>query len=428
MPTKHCQKPSKLKLPNLHRLAKRSSLIIRNSAHFCPSVFLMSLIKATLSGKASLNDLVQNMSKALPGMTKQSLWKRFSPKSTEFLCSVLGELMEERLNPIRKTLRNASIERLIVEDSTHLMMGKGNVKNFPSYGNQHTKTSGVKINLAYDLLSGGCITSTLEPALNPDNKIGQTLLQHIKKGDLVMRDLGYFVMHCFKDIQCLGAHWVSRIPKACYVVDNHGRHLKEVLKKRKQDIIDMRVFIGTESPLECRLVAVRANVEVATERKRKRRAYAQRMKKKLCPIGLLFDEWHIIITSLSEEQAGVSELMTLYTCRWSVELQFRGFKSRYNLEPVLMKTTGEHIHKAIILAAMIAHQITLKLWNAYYTILEHHGKLLSIEKMMASVADYLGEMRTIVQIHLYKPDIRHLSYETRKKNSALVNKCFFPLN
>ena len=70
-------------------------------------------------------------------------------------------------------------------------MPKANADYFPAHGNHHGKTAGVKIDFAYDLLTGNIIAHSLEQATMQDKSIGKEAIAELKPGSLVLRDMGY---------------------------------------------------------------------------------------------------------------------------------------------------------------------------------------------------------------------------------------------
>lgn len=423
----HANPSSKLSLPDCQRFAKETFLVQRESHKFCPEVFLLALIKSVTLGETSLRKITRLLSFALPQMTRQSLWARFTTRSTAFLSAVLHDLMEQRLEPVRGVLLSAEIKRVIVEDSTALVMGKGNAENFPAHGNAYGQTAGLKVDLAYDLLSGQCVSHTLEKATEQDRAIGNESLHAILPGDLVLRDMGYFKIPCFIDIEQMGAHWLSRLPLNCNAQSLEGQSLDSLLKKSKKAVVEMEVLLGDSHQHRCRLVAVRADGKIVQEKRRKRRLAAKTKGRLPSPKGLIRDGWHIMVTSLNPDEATAQELATLYTARWAIELQFRGIKSSMNLQHALKPITGTHQHYALVLAAMIAHQLTLQVWNIYYGVLEKEGRILSLEKLISDLLLYLTSVIRASDLLLYNPDPRSIAYDKRKRNSALVNKAFRPL-
>jgi len=226
---------SKLILPDLDSIARETQLVIRQSPKFTPDGFLQTLLSSVTTGLASSNQIADNLKDRVDsGMARQSMHDRFTDKSTAFLLSVLSDLMKQRYDPTRPVL---------------------------AHGNHHGATAGVKIDFSYDLLSGEVISHVLEQATTQDKVIGKELLIAVKKGDLVLRDMGYFILSEFTAIEELGASWLTRLPLTTGVFLENGNPLEPHLKGCPKDILDLNVKAG-EQGKECRLVAMRAAPEV----------------------------------------------------------------------------------------------------------------------------------------------------------------------
>ena len=134
---------SKLILPDLEKIAIKTKLIIRKSPRFSADGFLQSLLFAASSGQASFNQIALNIKDRVPrAMSTQSLFKRFSIKSTAFLLGVMEELMEQRYQTVRPALAHSGIRRIIIEDASGQVLPKSNAEEFPAHGNHHGQTSG----------------------------------------------------------------------------------------------------------------------------------------------------------------------------------------------------------------------------------------------------------------------------------------------
>jgi hypothetical protein len=91
-------------------------------------------------------------------------------------------------------------------------MRKSNADEFPAHGNHHGKTAGVKIDLAFDLLTGSIVSHGLYTASEQDKSIGKEFVSEVRRGDLVLRDMGYFSLGEFTAIEQLEAWWLTRLP------------------------------------------------------------------------------------------------------------------------------------------------------------------------------------------------------------------------
>lgn len=408
---------SKPTLPDLDRIARETQLVIRASPKFTPCGFLQSLLSAVATGLGSLNQIVGDLkARVQAGMSRQSLHEHFDARSTAFLLSVASDLMEQRLAPAAAVLQGSGILRLILEDASAQVMPKANSGAFAAHGNHHGDTAGVKIDLVYDLLSCAMITHTLQAATEQDKTIGKDLLPELRQGDLVLRDMGYFVLSEFTAIEDGGAWWLTRLPLTTGVVLKNGDALERRLKGCRHDILDLAAFAGDQRK-ECRVVAVRAAPEVAEARRAERRAKARKSGKKACPKGLIRDGWHIMLTNLGKEQASVAQLAAIYRARWAVEIQFRAWKQSLNLGKALNRKSGEHHMQALVLAGMIAHQLGMRIARR---IGDEVGRAsLSYEKLYDLLATHMVKSRGLAEVFAFDPDPRHVKRDKRARKSPV---------
>jgi len=101
------------------------------------------------------------------------------------------------------------------------------------------------------------VSHGLYAATEQDKSIGKEFVAEVRRGDLVLRDMGYFSLSEFTAIEQLEAFWLSRLPLTTGVMLAEGRSLEKYLKSFKEDIIDIDATFG-EQGKKCRLVAMRA--------------------------------------------------------------------------------------------------------------------------------------------------------------------------
>ncbi|MFT6865077.1 MAG: hypothetical protein ACJAVK_003649 [Akkermansiaceae bacterium] len=116
-------------------------------------------------------------------------------------------------------------------------------------------------------------------------------------GDLVLRDMGYFRLNEFGEIEVREAWWLPHLPSTTGVLLENGKALETRLNSRGQDVLDLEVSVG-EVAKRCRLIAVRADEKVARGRRDERRKKAEQAGKKPCRKGLIRDGWHLMLTNL----------------------------------------------------------------------------------------------------------------------------------
>ena len=408
---------SKIILPDLDRIATETSLVVRKSSRFTPGAFMQSLLSAVISGKASFNQIVGDLKdRGVAPMARQSMHGRIGATSTAFLMNVLFELTLQGFEPVADALKDGKIRRILIEDASAQVMPKANAKDFPAHGNHHGATAGVKIDLAYDLLAGEVVSHSLHLATEQDKDIGKDLIARLLPGDLVLRDMGYFSLSEFALVEVAGAWWLTRLPLNVGVVLEKGSTIEEALKRSKHDIIDLSARAGKQGKA-CRFVALRASPEVVAARRKERRHKAKESDKRPCAKGLIRDGWHLMLTNLPTDLADARKLATIYRARWAVEIQFRAWKQSLAMEKALNRRSNTHHMHAIVLAAMIAHQLGMKVAKVTS---ERLGRArVSYERLYDILTLHLIKLPNFCQLVHFDPDPRHVTRDKRARKSPV---------
>ena len=168
--------------------------------------------------------------------------------------------MVQRFKPAAEVLEPTAIRRIIIEAASGQVMPKSNAESFAAHGNHHGATAGVKIDLAYDLLDDAIICHSLQAATTQDKTIGRELVAEIRRGDLVLRDMGYFSLGEFTAIEACGAWWLTRLPLTTGVLLENGDPLEKHLEKRSHSIHDLGVIVGDRSISPRRSTARATNI------------------------------------------------------------------------------------------------------------------------------------------------------------------------
>ena len=355
---------SLLTLPDLDALARETRFVVRESSRMDPSTFLQTLSGAVASGLASLNQIAMGLSQrtGIP-IRRQAIHGRFSEASTAFLTGVMHRLFGQRFSSGLSNRNLSGIRRILVEDSSVQAMPKANAETFPAHGNRHGSTAGVKFDFAYDLLSGEVAAHSLQSATEQDKTIGKEFVAIVQENDLVLRDMGYFSLAEFVEIERRGAYWLTRLPLTLGIRCESGQTLERLLQSHRGNIIDLPVKAG-EAEKGCRLVAIRASGAVAKKRRKQRRKEAKAKGVEPDAMGLIRDGWHLMLTNLPVADFAPNQLRAIYRARWGVEIQFRAWKQANNLDKALNRKSGEHHLMAILLTAMINHLVGMRVARA----------------------------------------------------------------
>jgi hypothetical protein len=411
---------SLLTLPDLDALARETRFVVRESPKMDPSAFLQTLSGAVASGLASLNQIAMGLSQrtGVP-ILRQAIHGRFSEASTAFLTGVMHRLFGQRFSSGLSNQNLSGIRRILVEDSSVQAMPKANAETFPAHGNRHGSTAGVKFDFAYDLLSGEVAGHSLQSATEQDKTIGKEFVAIVQENDLVLRDMGYFSLAEFVEIERRGAYWLTRLPLTLGIRCESGQTLERLLQSHCGNIIDLPVKAG-EAEKSCRLVAIRASGAVAKKRRKQRRKEAKAKGVEPDAMGLIRDGWHLILTNLPVADFAPNQLRAIYRARWGVEIQFRAWKQANNLDKALNRKSGEHHLMAILLTAMINHLVGMRVARTLSK--NKAADELSYEKLYDALSLHHQAAKRWEELLTFAPLRNHVERDKRKRKSPVTAK------
>ncbi len=402
---------SPLSYINLNSIAKKTQFIRRNSRKFSAEGLLTVLIKCVIKGKGSFNQIALDLKPTQhKSISRQGVFLRINENCVDFLSQTAHALIASMAKPAGKICCKYGVKRILTEDSSFQRINAKNSGNFPAHGNKQGATAGFKMDLIYDLLTGIPVFQGLFSGTMQDKKIGKVMLDLVRKGDLVLRDMGYFSVAMFHTIDELRAFWLSRLPANVNVEMLDGSRLEKMLKSRSNHRIDEEVFVGNER-FRCRLVAVRADDKLATQRRRARRNASKNIPSQQ---ALVRDGWHILLTNLTEEVTE-EELFEIYRLRWNIEVRFKAWKQAIKMKDVFDGVSNYYHYESLIYAALIFQLITLNVASA----LKIGERTLSLENFSIAVASVLVGVRVINECISMEFDPRHILMERRKRKSLM---------
>ena len=405
-------------ISRLEKIARDTHLVVRNSRKFSPSVFLLVLLKSVCSGKASFNQLAIAFSDQCPSSTsKQALHKRVNKYAIAFLLQIIKDLIGHDCADALEEFKSSGFTRILVEDSSTLWLPKSNAEAFPAHGNASGSTAGVKCDLCYDLLSQKAVSFDLHRATEQDRVIGKETLALARKGDLVLRDMGYFDLAEFSYLEGIKAYWFTRLPQTVNLVSSSGDSLEKILKEATGDKIDQEVLVGKIGH-RCRLVAVRADLQTTEKRRRERHQRARQTGKNASQKALIRDGWHLMLTNLEEERIGVATLAQLYRSRWAIEIQFRAWKQSTHLTSALNRKSNKWHLEALVLSAMIVALMGLKQMEIYARKVSLSQ--ISPEKLMDWISEDILKGGSVEKLATTPPELRHIKRDSSKGKSPVV--------
>ena len=228
---------------------------------------------------ASLTQLVGIGKQITPNfsMTPEGLHQKITDKAVDFLKTLFAKslyLSAPAAETYIPLLQHFSKVHLL--DSTVVSLPEELSPEFPGSGGS-ASSAAVKFQFMLEYKSGTLSQIWLTAGTEPDQKQIDTAIDNIKKGDLLIHDLGYFSQDGMIKVEDKEAFFLSRYypQTALYSHIKNGEwqrfDLLLALRNGGDKTTEFTVRYGSKAKVSCRLIAKRV-----TERKRKKRKAATR--------------------------------------------------------------------------------------------------------------------------------------------------------
>jgi hypothetical protein len=269
-------------------------------------------------------------------LSKQALFERMTDRAATFLQSILQTLLSSLATPkgwtVPTSLRHFG--RVLLQDSTALKLSEKLARFFPGPSNQRgAQGAMLKIQSCYDLLAQNFVQFSLSSYRRNDQAASPDVLPLLRAKDLIIRDLGYFVLEVLEQIAAAKAYFLSRLRLGVSIWESDGRTPVNLLHRlRKAGCLDIQCCLG-DKKVPVRLVAIRVPAAVANQRRRQ----ARQNRDRRCPPSaqrLALMGWSIFITNVPSTLLSPQALAETYGLRWRIETIFKSWKSHFVLTKV----------------------------------------------------------------------------------------------
>jgi len=267
-------------------------------------------------------------------LSKQALAKRINEAWSLLFFRILGYTLARAA--LNKETQDKGIfvhfKRVLVTDSTKLALPKKLAAFFPGACNQLKKHNAmISLQTTLDLLTETFVDFLVAPFTYNDQRAAADILKIIAAGDLIIRDLGYFVPQVFRSIMDEFAYFLSRYHHKTDLLDAGGNKIDLLALLKKTPWLDARLSLGKEARIPVRVVAIPVPDKVANERRRKLLKNKKRdprlnpSKEQLALCG-----WEIFVTNVSAKMWTIQDVSNAYGLRWRIEIIFKAWKSHFN--------------------------------------------------------------------------------------------------
>jgi hypothetical protein len=308
----------------------------KRKCDFTPNMFFDILLYCASQSEAYSLSQVSSKVKTQHRVkiTKQSIDGRFTEGAVAFVKEILKELLERQLSKVFCVDFLSQFNHVRIKDSTRFIVPDKLSKHFKgSGGSQGTSQACVSIQYEYDVRSGKILDLNVTAGVRNDATDASETKTKINKGDLVIRDLGYFNLPVLTGFADHGASFISRLNTSILVYELDSTEkigFKELYNKmcqKKQSQCDIQVLVGKGKLEQLRLIVEIVPGQVYEERVRK-------MNKRNKEKGYTTSEeykarcrFNMFITNVPNEEFSIKEAMMIYRLRWQVELMFKNWKT-----------------------------------------------------------------------------------------------------
>ena len=321
-------------------------------------------------------------------VSKQGMDKKFNNKAVQFIENLFEQYLKYQLSTdILPTKLAEKFKAVRIMDSTEFQVPAHLAAAFPGFNGAGTGAC-AHIQFEYDIISGVVKHLFLGNALVSDVKHAQAQLDTLNENDLVLRDLGYYTIDTYSEIEKRKAFYVSRLKPYISIYERQGDVFKELtyqeihkrLKKSTVRYLDLQVHIGKAIKHPVRLIASLLDESSAAKRRKREKRAKRQLKDHDKPIH----ELNLFITNLTADVVSTEEVYELYKIRWQIELMFKTWKSILKIDSVRPMKASRL--KCYLLSKLLWILVSLDISKTFKNrILKNEKRMISPYKSFALI-------------------------------------------
>jgi hypothetical protein len=363
--------------------------------------FEIMLYTASINDKCSLAHASCEIAESFNiSISKQGLDDRYDVTAMAFIRSIFEEQLTRQIDGSIDSGYLKNFTRVRIKDSTRFDLPERLKDHFRGYGGKVTSEAAACIQYEFDIKNGKILDIDFTPARKTDYQDAREKTGDIQKGDLIIRDLGYFNTGVFKKIIDDNAFFISRLHTKILVFEQNKKEiyfskLYDKMIREKRSHLDAQVFIGYEEKLPVRLIIDIMPEEIYQARIKKAEKEA---KKKGYQVSTEFKaraRFNLLITNIPQEDISGNHIYKLYKIRWQIELIFKTWKSTCGIDKI--HPMKYHRLMCLFYAKFLLILINYQIINLLHRILYiKYGKMLSKDKCFKTLTIYFYKIRRIL--------------------------------
>lgn len=352
----------------INRMARKKSFTVRKAQKITAAGFVFGFIASCCKGLYSYSQWAAEIG-SISGepVSKQALYKRVNHAETvAFAKELFMHALGQKIAAARKGALFSAFNRVLLQDSTTLSLPQCHAGAYPGNKSRGEQKAVARLQCLVNLKNMQWLSVVLQAFTNNDQSASKTSLPLLRKGDLLIRDLGYFVLGAFAQIEQQKAFYISRLRYGVSLYDTKGRLVNWKDLCRKKGIIDKIVLAGAEQKMRVRIVMVPLPAEQAAGKVRK----AKKDRDKRLNHSKDYYLWlgyNVFITNVGDTVLSKAQVAEVYKVRWQVEILFKSWKSCFHLQAMLHErcTNIHRVETSIYLILMFCCLVVQNIYLPY---------------------------------------------------------------
>jgi len=317
-------------------------------------------------------------------VSKQAIFSRMTDSWLATVKELLKEVTSQQIKVKVKPQLFEHFRNVWLQDSTTLHLPDILAERFKGNLSRGKQKSVAKLNVIIDAVTGLCPVMEWSSFTVTEQYLAKSILQIANAGDLVIRDLGYFVLPVFKQLSERGIYFLSRWKYNTKLYDpESGNEINLVSLLDGKAWIDQEIICGKETPLKVRLVAIKLSNDQANERRRKAKKDRDRRLNHSSDYYKLLG-YVVFITNVEVTKWNYRQVAEAYRLRWNIETLFKSWKSGFRIEHIIpeARTNTQRVESILYLMLIYIAWFQLLIYAPLrWCIHEKTGKHLSIIKL-----------------------------------------------
>ena len=201
---------------NVEQIARETKFYKANPRKVSITNLMLSFFSMALIGKNEYSKWAEYIGTLIEDtVSKVALWKRMNKEQVQCLQAILEETFKIKVYQKYLSSKNDMVlfspfGEVYLQDSTIISLPDELSDLYKGSVSKGKQKSSIRIQAIYGLLSGTFKEFNLGSFTENDQVASGGIVNILKPGDLIIRDLGYFVLKVFKQIDLIKAFFLSR--------------------------------------------------------------------------------------------------------------------------------------------------------------------------------------------------------------------------